>query len=57
MMPKGYDQKPRTDHIMANRKRTKRQTIIYKIQHRKLKIEKREPTLKKPCEGYENELI
>ena len=33
----------RTDNTMANRKRTKGKTTIYKTLHRKLKIEKHEP--------------
>ena len=33
----------RTDNTMAKRKRTKGQTTIYKILHRKLKIEQHEP--------------
>ena len=38
---KGYSEslhRRRTDNTMANRKRTKGQTTIYKTQHRKLKI-------------------
>jgi hypothetical protein len=33
----------RTDNTMAKRKSTKGQTMIYKILHRKLKIELHEP--------------
>ena len=33
----------RTDNTIANRKRTKDQTMMYKALHRKRKIEQREP--------------
>jgi len=33
----------RTDNIMTKRKGTKRQTMIYKTLHRKIKIEQHEP--------------
>jgi hypothetical protein len=32
----------RTDNIMAKRRRTKRQAIVYKTIHRRLKIEEHE---------------
>ena len=36
----------KTENTMANRKRTKRQTIFYKVLNRKLKIAQNEPYLK-----------
>jgi hypothetical protein len=35
--------KRRTDNTMAKRKRTNGQTMIYKVLHRKLKIEQHDP--------------
>jgi hypothetical protein len=35
----------RIDNAMANEKRTKGQTMIYKAMHRKLKIQQQKPTL------------
>ena len=45
-IPKGYSEavnQRRTDNTMANQKRIKGQTAIYKTWHRKLKIEQNEP--------------
>ena len=43
MIPKPDDASRRTDNTIANRKRTKDQTMMYKALHRKRKIEQREP--------------
>ena len=40
-IPKGHPE-AETDETMDKRKRTKRQTMIYKTQHRKLTIEQHE---------------
>ena len=45
----------KTENTMANRKRTKRQTIFYEVLHRKLKIAQNEPYLKRGANAGDSE--